>query len=586
MSLGREQLRAFPWATLGRRETPEEFVKKWREQRSRVPLLKENPLFSIVVPLPRDISLEKFSLCLDSLLSQSYPNWEAIFVAAVGVRAARSLVQAEKDSRLRWVEAPGAHSDAALKREGRLSAKGEWVGVLLPEDVLSPVALYRIVLENIAHPKSDVFYTNEATFDDSLTVTNGFITKPEMSWFNLIHFNSIGRFWVIRRKVMEAVGGLREEVGEGHEHDLFLRLYENKSEFSLVPYFLYYRREAKPRKPFSVKHIVEQHLARTQVPSTVILRDNRIKVTPQVKDLSSQLVTVVICFRDRSDWTSQALKAICAQAGKAPIEILLVNNQSRPEELAQIKRAADSVPQSTKIIDYNQPFNFANMHNLAIREHAKGRLLLFLNNDVFWSGSHSLDELVSWVVQPWVGTVGICLRYPHGGLQHGGLCALYGGQARLVRIGNQQREDAFTSESHEVFGNTFAACMARREVYDRIGGLRELEFANGFGDVIFNFECLRLGLKNIYLGHIQAIHRESASRGIDYEYWEEFGLEREFPDLLQKMLRFDLGYDRVPGGDFPFPTLFREALSRTFNERLPWLAPLKPTLKKWMRGVH
>jgi GT2 family glycosyltransferase len=586
VSLGREQIRAFPWATLGRAEAPQDFIKKWREQRARIPLIENPPKISIIIPIVGEVALDKFSLTLDSLMSQSYPHWEAIFVANIASRSFRSLVVAEKDARLRWVDAPGSNSEAALKHEGWDAATGEWRGFMLPEDVLSPVALYRLVLEMRKSPAPDVLYTNEASVDDNLTFSHSFFSKPEYSWFNLIHFNYIGRFWIARATQVDEVGGIRPEVGELHEHELLLRLAERDVTFAAVPYFLYYRRQVRPKKTAVPKSFVDQHLARRDFKATVVVRDGRTKVTPHVRDYSSQLVTVVICFRNQADWTIEALKGICRQAGRAPIEVLLVDNQSEAEESRRVAEAAKSVEQRVKIIPYDGPFNFAHMHNQVIRDHAKGKFILFLNNDVFWAGTHSLDEMVAWASQPWVGTVGICLRYPHGGLQHAGLCAFYGGQARLARIGNQQREDAFTHESHEVFGNTFAACLVRRELFDRLGGLRELEFSNGFGDVIFNFQCLRLGLRNLYLGHIQAVHRESASRGMDYEYWEEFGVEREFPDILQRMLRLDLGYNRVPDSDFPFPTLFREALSRTLTERLPWLTPLKPSIKKWMRRVE
>ena len=67
------------------------------------------------------------------------------------------------------------------------------------------------------------------------------------------------------------------------------------------------------------------------------------------------------------------------------------------------------------------------MHNRAVSEHCLGEFLFLLNNDVFLEGDWTLDEMVAWARLDWVGTVGICLRYSHGAIQHGGIRARFGG---------------------------------------------------------------------------------------------------------------------------------------------------------------
>ncbi|MBI1861651.1 MAG: hypothetical protein HYR96_12105 [Deltaproteobacteria bacterium] len=119
----------------------------------------------------------------------------------------------------------------------------------------------------------------------------------------------------------------------------------------------------------------------------------------------------------------------------------------------------------------------------------------------------------------------------------------------------------------------------KRSVFETLGGLRAVEFPNGFGDVAFNFDCHRRGLHNLYLGDITGTHRESASRGLSYEYWEEVAIETEYPDILQKMLRADVGFDRIPRPDFSFRQLkeiFVAALYRTF----PRLLALRPAIRR------
>ena len=79
----------------------------------------------------------------------------------------------------------------------------------------------------------------------------------------------------------------------------------------------------------------------------------------------------------------------------------------------------------------------------------------------------------------------------------------------MARIGHTNDEDEFVFETHEVFANTFAACLFKRTTFDAIGGLRALDLPNGFGDVVFNFECLTRGWHNLYLGHLEGTHLDT-----------------------------------------------------------------------------
>ncbi len=119
-----------------------------------------------------------------------------------------------------------------------------------------------------------------------------------------------------------------------------------------------------------------------------------------------------------------------------------------------------------------------------------------------------------------------------------------------------------------------------------MGGLRSLDLPNGFGDVAFSFECLRRGLKNIYLGYLEATHLESASRGRRYEDWEECVIEREYPDILQRMIREDLGINRVPLRENSLVHSIQETFLSQVREKMPWLKPLKSAARTGLRSLQ
>ncbi len=579
-----EQLRSFPWATLGRPEAPAEFLTKCREQRSRAAFLKGQPLLSIIVPLSSSSALESFSLTLESLRQQTYPNWEAIFVAPCEgeSKSLELIVKSRSEPRFRWVVGSGSDS-ATLKNEGLTHSSGTWWGIVDPGDVLSPAALYQMVLDMGSFPDVDLFYSNEAILSEDFRRIESFLGKPDYSWFTEVHLNYIGRFWLLKKGSAWKSLKFQSALQSAHEHDYLLQLTERGVKFQSIPFYLYYRQEPEPPIVDDTKAAVEQHLARKNFKAKVRVQEENIKIAPMALDASDILVSAVICFRDKAPWTVNALITLVKQAGDIPLEIFLVNNQSKPEQRALVEKASKDCKRPTYLVDYDEPFNFARMHNQVFRECAHGRYFLFLNNDVELQGKNSLEEMVAWAQFPWVGTVGMVLRYPDGGLQHSSLRATYGGESRMARVGNCQQADRYLSQNREVFGSTFAACMVKRETFEAIGGLLEAECANGFGDVIFSFECLRRQLHNIVLGHITGVHRESASRGLDYEYWEEFAVERRYPDLLQKMVRSDLGENRVPGGDFPLGSLARQAMSHQVARKFPWILPMKPPLKKALR---
>lgn len=556
-----KRLARFPWATLGRPESPRELFHKCEQQRGSVSFLKETPRVSIIVEAPgeADVLLED---TLASLVLQSYPHWEA---AVYGGRPGEV-----NDPRFRWFP-----SEAAALR----AVDGEWLLFIKAGDVLSPAALFLFLSELSRDPQAGVLYSHEMQIDFfGRDVVESF-SKPAYSWFNLIHFNYLGRAWMARRD-------LWEKTKADFPAEFFLRADEAGASFLLVPYFLYYRRDdfgVEADETF--RDVVKAHLSRKGFAAKVELDENdRLVVRPKLAKPEDELVSVVICFKDKAEWTAESLRRVCQSAGRVPVELFLVNNNSDPRELERVQRAAAEVPYPAVVVDFPGPFNFAEMHNQIVREHARGKYVLFLNNDVFWEGG-KLEDLVAWAQFDWAGTVGMCLKYPHGDVQHGGLRAFFGGLSRLARIGHDQSEDLFTFQSREVFGNTFAASLVKKSTYEAVGGLRPHDLPNGFGDVAFNFECLRHGWKNLFLGHVLGTHLESASRGEGYEYWEEFVVEREYPDILQRMLREDLGVRRVPASDLSARDFVVDWITVRVRQKLPWLKPLKTNLKKRLRDL-
>jgi len=541
-------MKTFPWLTNGLPESDAVFSKRCRQQRESVALLPSRPLISIV--LNDDGKIKRATdFTKASLVDQSYQNFEIVDHFNVD------------------------------------KAKGEWLVFISAGDILSPLALFSALTESFKKPRAAMFYSHEATLTHDGKHIQRYFSKPRFSWFTLLHSNYIGKFWMVKREWWDKLSGFRASVSLP-EHDFFLRLYEAGAEIELLPLCLYYRAQAKPLVTQRCVDIVQEHLQRIGIEARVMWEEKskRILVRPQLASPVDHLVSVIICFRDRADCTVKSVQHIARHAGRVPLEIFLVNNRSSEAELAKVRDGIRGVNVPLTIVEYPGEFNFADMHNTVVKEHCRGKYLLLLNNDVFWENGN-IDEMVEWAQNDLIGTVGVCLRYPHGDIQHSGFRALFGGNARVARLGNNYAEDVFTYQSREVYGSTFAASLFKRSTFIELGGLRPFDLPNGFGDLAFNFECLRRGLKNIYLGGLGGVHLESATRGATDEYWEECIIEREYPEMLQRMLREDLGYNLVPHEDLVAPAFAREWFLVTIREKLPWLKPLKTWMKKSFRAL-
>ncbi len=86
-----------------------------------------------------------------------------------------------------------------------------------------------------------------------------------------------------------------------------------------------------------------------------------------------------------------------------------------------------------KVLEWTRPFNYAAVNNFAVT-HAKGDLVLFLNNDVLAISPDWLEAMVKLAEQPGVGAVGAKLYYPDDTVQHAGVVVGDEGGVALVTV--------------------------------------------------------------------------------------------------------------------------------------------------------
>lgn len=204
------------------------------------------PLISVVVPAHR-LHQRYLTALVNSVIMQEYGHWELIIVNA-GMKPNESRRLSEltsRDRRIRCIEIPDNLHIAGNTNAGINAAKGEYIGLLDYDDTLSPQALAGVIAEWKIDPLTDVFYSDEDKITNSGRTRLNPTFKPAFSPDQLLSHNYITHFLVVRRTILQDLGGIREGFNGAQDYDLVLRLSRATNRFRRIPIIAYHWRLAK-----------------------------------------------------------------------------------------------------------------------------------------------------------------------------------------------------------------------------------------------------------------------------------------------------------------------------------------------------
>jgi len=225
------------------------------------------------------------------------------------------------------------------------------------------------------------------------------------------------------------------------------------------------------------------------------------------------LVSLIVPTRDRLDLLRPCIASLLERTDWPAREILICDNGSRePETLAYF---ADLTARGlARIVPCPGPFDFAGMNNAAARQ-ARGRVLVFVNNDVEALHPDWLERLVREALRPEVGAVGAKLIDGAGRIQHGGVLLGPGGlvtHAHRFFASDAPGYLGVLRATHAVSAVTAACLVVEAAKFAAVGGFDAQAFAVDFNDVDL---CLRLnqaGYRTLFVPGAVLNHFEAASR--------------------------------------------------------------------------
>lgn len=491
---------------------------------AEVDRLKYRPLISIITPVwntdPRWLKA-----CVDSVRHQVYPHWELCLAddASQSEATRDTLRSMEADPRIKIIYLPqnghiSAASNAALK-----NASGEFVAMLDHDDELTRDALFEVVRHLNDRPDTDVIYSDEDKLDLDGRRCDPYF-KPDWSPEHFLSCMYTCHLMVVRRRLMEDVGGFRIGYEGAQDYDLVLRLMERTSRIHHLPKILYRWRklpesaasalDAKPWAHEAARRALADHLQRTGQQADVLAGAASGSFRIQYEIKGSPLVSIIIPTRGSS--SAAAPLHACLQSlvktRYSRFEVVVVSDCEEAPAWIHALSIAEGIrwqphPQTGS-------FNFAEKINAGAAA-ARGEHLLLLNDDTEALHEEWLEAMLEHSQRDGVGAVGGKLLYPDGRLQHIGLILGVCGVA--AHAFHQHPGSSFGYASSAVgvrnYSAISAAClMTRRSVFEEVGRF-DPAFPIDFNDVDY---CLRLraaGYRIVFTPYARLRHREQDSTG-------------------------------------------------------------------------
>ena len=518
------------------RVNPEEFAAMREAARA----FDYQPCVSIITPV-FNTPVKWLEECVESVRAQIYEKWELILIDddSSDPELLKLLPElAARDSRIVLTKVDTRGGISAASNRGLQIAEGDWVGFLDHDDVLEPDAVFQHVRWLQDYRDADLIYSDE----DKLTEQglDSPIFKPDWSPDFFLACNYVCHFTVIRREVVEAVGGFRSEFDGAQDYDLFLRIVDRTTRIDHIPRVLYHWRRSLAstadnirRKPGSLETgrlALEAHLERQNVRGhvTVDWRTHAYWIKREMTE--TKKISIIIPVRDRVDLLARCLDSLTKWTSYAPFEIVIVDNDSQTEEarvyLSGLKH---------RVLQYRGPFNFSAINNFAV-EQTDSPWLLFLNNDTEAIETDWLTIMAEQVQRPEIGAVGPRLLYPDDTVQHGGIVLGVGGIAEHAFRGFPAEAPGVCRQlqvTRNYSAVTGACLLTRREVFNKVRGFDEERLPVTFSDVDLCLKIRRAGYLIVYTPFAKLYHHESGTRRRTVEPLETEVMKERWPEMLK-----------------------------------------------------
>lgn len=541
------------------RKTNQEQYKIWMEKNDpkqgelefqRNFKFEYKPKISIVVPM-YNTDEKFFKELVESLEKQTYSNWELCLADGSQEKNENLKKYYEGNEKKKYKFLNSNKGISENTNEAIKLATGEFVGFLDHDDLLSQDCLYEVAKTINKIKNVDFIYTDEDKIDEDGERFEPYF-KPDFSPETLECNNYITHFVVVKKDLLKKVGVLNSKFNGAQDFDFVLRAIEKANKIVHISKILYHWRVHKSStanvadaKPYAYEagiKVIEEHLKRTGKKAEVEYGQDVpgiYKVKFEVK--GNPKVSILIPNKDNINLLKNCIDSIVKNTSYQNYEIAIIENNSNQKETFEYYKEASQNPK-IKILEYNinKEFNYSSLINFGV-QNVDGEFILQLNNDTKLLTKDWLEQFIGYAQNKEIGAVGARLYYEDKTIQHAGIIVGLSGIAGNALVNLPYGKHAYfgrEAATRNVSAVTGACLFCRRELYEEVCFMDEVDFKVAFNDVDFCLKLLEKGYRNIYNPYIELVHYESKTRGYEYTKEQEERFNKECNNFKEKWKKF------------------------------------------------
>jgi GT2 family glycosyltransferase len=464
--------------------------------------LERMPMISVVMPV-FDVDTEYLKSAARSVVEQAYPNWELCIAddcsTNEGTRAALREIETW-DNRIKVIYRDRNGHISAASNSALELATGEWVALLDHDDLLAPHALAALAVSIVKNPDAVLIYSDRDMVDDSGRRFHPYF-KPDFDPELILSLNYLCHLTVIRKDLVDRLGGFRLGVEGSQDWDLSLRVIAQSRAEQIVhlPLILYHWRfhpgsvsmslEVKPYAAEAAKKAIGDCLASLGRPAVLepLKGGGWYHVKWEAPEVPVKVAVIVDGLKAKR-LTAQ-LEAIKRVTSAECSLLVLLGGSSVVSQgslgFEQLEVAEDS--------------SFAARMNQAI-----GRLdadfVCLLDARLVPEGDGWIEELLQNARQPGIGVVGPRILQGEKFLHTGIILGLDDGVGELYRGAPISASGAYGRlvVAREFSAVNRACMMIDKRSWESVGGFNEEDTPIHFPEVDFSLRLREAGLRTLW----------------------------------------------------------------------------------------
>lgn len=317
--------------------TYQKWIKKNENNILTTEKLHYTPLISIVTPT-FNTNIVYLKEMIQSVVQQTYHNWELCIADDASTdpkikKVLQKYSQKNSNIKLSFRDENGHISEAS--NSALDLATGEYVAFLDHDDTLAPNALYEMVRKLNEHRELKLIYSDEDKIDQN-NIRHSPHFKSGWNKDMFLSQNYICHFTMIKKDVVDCIGGFRKGYEGSQDYDLLLRSlnYVKEDEIDRVEKVLYHWRAVEGSTAYSSGEKDYAHEAGRKALQDFLdsqkinaraedgLLPNTYKVNYNIKNMP--LVSLLIPTRDGYDVLHKCIESILEKTEYGPAALPLL----------------------------------------------------------------------------------------------------------------------------------------------------------------------------------------------------------------------------------------------------------------------